>query len=170
MGGNRHLHPFKPACLGFQEVEKTWLVSPLRIGLWDPFQMAISGFINGGDPNASPTPRCNRESELIVQLVASWTTRFFKDIFQETYLAEMCFSHFFSFKSAHSIAGTSNKKHMRNGVLPAVDQDGIIWAVIKTLFSHLFLQCPAVSGAENETTWKSRQRGTCTRKHRRNLI
>ena len=24
---------------------------PLRIGLWDPFQMAVSWLINGGDPN-----------------------------------------------------------------------------------------------------------------------
>ena len=27
------------------------IVSPLRIGLWDPFQMGISWLINGGDPN-----------------------------------------------------------------------------------------------------------------------
>ena len=29
------------------------IVSPLRIGLWDPFQMAFSWLINGGDPNYS---------------------------------------------------------------------------------------------------------------------
>ena len=33
-----------------------WLITmvsccPLRIGLWDPFQMAFSWLINGGDPN-----------------------------------------------------------------------------------------------------------------------
>ena len=27
------------------------IVSPLRIGLWDPFQMAFSWLINPGDPN-----------------------------------------------------------------------------------------------------------------------
>ena len=27
-------------------VIKPWLVSPLRIGLWDPFQMAFSWFVN----------------------------------------------------------------------------------------------------------------------------
>ena len=27
------------------------IVSPLRIGLWDPFQMAFSWLITGGDPN-----------------------------------------------------------------------------------------------------------------------
>ena len=27
------------------------IVSPLRIGLWDPFQMAFVWLINGGDPN-----------------------------------------------------------------------------------------------------------------------
>ena len=27
------------------------LVTPLTIGLWDPFQMAFSWLINGGDPN-----------------------------------------------------------------------------------------------------------------------
>ena len=27
------------------------IVSPLRIGLWDPIQMAVSWLINGGDPN-----------------------------------------------------------------------------------------------------------------------
>ena len=27
------------------------IVSPLRIGLWDPFQMAVSWLINKGDPN-----------------------------------------------------------------------------------------------------------------------
>ena len=26
------------------------IVNPLRIGLWDPFQMAVSWLINGGDP------------------------------------------------------------------------------------------------------------------------
>ena len=30
------------------------IVSPLRIGLWDPFQMAFSWLINGGDPKHSP--------------------------------------------------------------------------------------------------------------------
>ena len=24
---------------------------PIRMGLWDPFQMAVSWLINGGDPN-----------------------------------------------------------------------------------------------------------------------
>ena len=24
---------------------------PLKVGLWDPFQMAVLCFINGGDPN-----------------------------------------------------------------------------------------------------------------------
>ena len=27
------------------------IVSPLRIGLWDPFQMTVLWLINGGDPN-----------------------------------------------------------------------------------------------------------------------
>ena len=27
------------------------IVSPLRIGLWDPFQMVVSWLLNGGDPN-----------------------------------------------------------------------------------------------------------------------
>ena len=27
------------------------VVSPLRIGLWDPFQMAVLWLVNGGDPN-----------------------------------------------------------------------------------------------------------------------
>ena len=27
------------------------IVSPLRIGLWDPFQMGVLWLINGGDPN-----------------------------------------------------------------------------------------------------------------------
>ena len=26
------------------------LISPLRIGLWDPLQMAVFGLVNGGDP------------------------------------------------------------------------------------------------------------------------
>ena len=26
-------------------------IGPLRIGLWDPFQMGVSWLINGGDPN-----------------------------------------------------------------------------------------------------------------------
>ena len=49
---------FLSGCLEDQPVSK-WLifmviVSPLRIGLWHPFQMAVSWLINGGDPNYLP--------------------------------------------------------------------------------------------------------------------
>ncbi len=54
---NRRIHE-RICCMlgGSSQDSDTWLItmviiSPLRIGLWDPFQMAFPWLINGGDPN-----------------------------------------------------------------------------------------------------------------------
>ena len=52
-----HPPPKKDILGGSSQDLDTWLVtmvtvvSPLRMGLWDPFQMAFWWLINGGDPN-----------------------------------------------------------------------------------------------------------------------
>ena len=49
------------------------IVSPLRKGLWDPFQMAILWLANGGDPNHITLPETN-SSHLKMD---AWNTSFF---------------------------------------------------------------------------------------------
>ena len=120
-------------------VTKLWSIygdrcCPLRIGLWDPFQMGISWLINGGDPN-----------HLLAGMILQWSFLFdYKDFritaHTHTHTPEV---HYFSWHGLWLWLFTANKNYIL--LTTPISDDGRFKQIEYTVYIW-YVSAPRKSG------------------------